>query len=270
MTKHLNISYSALRAWIDGRSQSISQGILERLEKFEKKIPALRQEAEVRFAEIAEKEDRRKSRLAKPWAVARIRSFMHTWGMSQVEFALFAGVSYDSVTSWSRGRRRLVRRETAQHLTFAEKIATDRGFDKKKSGEKENPWVAIRHFANQGKTGQFLTEIPKNGLGTFIVQVVEKNPGDMRFGKKNETLTIVSLRKKGQVEVKLTLGQKEWTFAGEFRSLGGVRAIELQTSPDDPLFMNGRVGCITPAKNQLRLSLWAMKDLPIRMSAVAQ
>lgn len=267
LTSLLGISYSALRAWIDGRSKSISPSILARLKKFEGKIRSFRAKAEEKFSEVSLKEERRKSRLPKPWPVSRIRSFMHTWGMSQIEFAIFAGVSYDTVTSWSRGRRRLVRRDTAEHLMSAEKVATQRGFSKKSSDSKENPWSALRKFA-AAKVELKDKEIPKNCQGNFLVQVIEKTPGQFKAAKNAELVTISAGKKKKSVlEVKLNLGKQILKFEGRWIQLGGVKVIELSTDKDDKNFMNGTAGCITPSKNLLRISLWSAKDIPVRLTA---
>lgn len=266
VTEIIGISYSALRAWIDGRSKSISSKILSKLEEFERKIPGLRTKAEEKFKVLAEKEERRKSRLNKPWSVTRIRCFMHTWGMTQVEFAIFAGVSYDTVTSWSRGRRRLVRKETAERISFAEKVGLDRGFSKGTSNKKDSPWVLIREFFVQNAKGKVSPDLPEKLIGTFPLQVVEKDPKTYVLGKKSENIAISPKKKKDQVKVELKLGRKTREFSGTWRKLGGIKVLELNS--DDKNFMKGQAGCITPAKNVLKISLWGISDLPVRMTAV--
>ncbi len=266
LTEHLGISYSALRAWIDGRSKNISDKILSRLRKFENKIPNLRSKAEERFQGLAEREERRKSRLLKPWPVSRIRSFMHTWGMTQVEFALFACVSYDTVTSWSRGRRRLVRKETAEHIGIAEDAAKKRSFPKG-SEASENPWVSHRRFFNEKVSEKSLGEVPKLCHGTFGIQVVEKTPGKFRVAQKTEKLKIAAGKKRDEVKVTILLGKKTLKFDGTWQKLGGVKVIELVTDENNPLFFCGKAGCITPSRNLLRISLWSGSDLPVRLTA---
>jgi DNA-binding transcriptional regulator YiaG len=267
ITKLLGISYSALRAWIDGRSKNISSKIMSKLYKFEGKINQLRAKAEAKFKEAIEKDERRKSRLPKPWAVSRIRSFMHTWGMTQVELAIFAQVSYDTVTSWSRGRRRLVRKENSDHLSKAEKIAMARGFPKGSPESAENPWVGHRRFLSE-KGKEPSTAIPKNCQGSFLVQALEKKPGDFKIAKNAAKITINPGKKRDQLKVKIFLAKEHFEFLGIWRKLGGVKVIELQADPQDALFFNGKAGCITPGKNMLKVSLWATnKAIPLRLSA---
>lgn len=268
LTEMIGISYSALRAWIDGRSQSISAKILARLETFEEEIPALRGEAEERLKDVVERESRRKSRMNKPWPVSRIRSFMHTWGMTQVEFAIFAGVSYDTITSWSRGRRRLVRKETADHIAEAEKTGLERGFKKGTPSKKDNPWALIRAFG--ALHGSVRPAVPLNRtlLDTYACQVVEKSPRKMSMGKSSEKVVISAGGKKDRVHVEMKLAGETLKLNGIWRRLGGSKVIELLADDDDDRFFMGHAGCITPGKTTLKISLWAKTDLPVRFTAV--
>lgn len=268
LTALLGISYSALRAWIDGRSQTISPKTLSRLKKFESRIPAFREKAEVHFQELAEKDERKKSRLSKPWAVNRIRSFMHTWGMTQVELAIFAGVSYDTVTSWSRGRRRLVRRETATHMELAEKAALQRGFSKGSPDEKDNPWSKMRQFLDEKKVEKTETDIPKTLTGDYAFLALEEGSENFRLGKKTDSLIIEAGKKRDIRDVSIKIGAKTLDFTGHIRRLGGVRVLELESQKDDPLFFSSRAGCITPSKNALRVSLWSPGKVPVRFMAI--
>ncbi|HNV69459.1 MAG TPA: helix-turn-helix transcriptional regulator, partial [Candidatus Ozemobacteraceae bacterium] len=113
-------------------------------------------------------------RLPKPWPIARIRNLMDAWGMSQVDFAIFSGVSYDSVTSWCRGRRHLVSRVTSEHLEKAEKIATSRKF-KATDGK---PWAGFKNYMKNECPVKVDTDLElKSFDGTFKLEVVETAPG---------------------------------------------------------------------------------------------
>lgn len=264
------ISYSTFRAWIGGRTLKPSQKTLGQLKKFEKKIPALRQAALDKISARSEKESRRASRLAKPWPINRIRSFMHTWGMSQAEFALFCDVSYDSVTSWSRGRRRLVRRSTAEHVEAAEKACRSRGFPTVGAGVKKNPWADVKAFAQANRCLTKLGEIPKSLIGTFGVRASVSVPGKNHKGKPTEKIIIKKGQQRKGLEVKIALGQVKLNLTGRWQKLGGLEYLELQAPPEDPRFFQGRAGCITPGSNLLRVSLWSPKGLPVRLLAGAR
>ena len=268
MTEMMGISYSALRAWIDGRSRSISAKILSRLEEFESGIPALRAEAEEKLVDVVEREERRKSRMNKPWPVSRIRSFMHTWGMTQVEFAIFAGVSYDTITSWSRGRRRLVRKETADHIAEAEHVGLARGFKKGTATKKMNPWSLIREFCTENGEIRRAVVLPRNLLDAYSLVGLEKTPGEYSLGKPADSIVLSAGTRKDRVKVEVKIGRKIHKFDGIWRKLGGSKVIELMATEDDPRFFLGRAGCITPGKTMLKISLWAKSELPVRLTAV--
>ncbi len=204
-------------------------------------------------------------RLAKPWPVARIRAFMKLWGMSQIEMAIFSGVSYDSVTSWSRGRRRLVRSSIADHLDRAEASARDRGFPTKSSAA--NPWSGLRNFL-QKETGFASAGHKANETisGEYRLLAAETFPRQFRLAANGERVVIS--KGKDKVTVELTLGRKHFTFAGRRLVLGGTPVIALATEENDPQFFAGRAGAITIAQGLVRISLWPTKStLPIRLIA---
>lgn len=205
-------------------------------------------------------------RLAKPWPVSRIRSLMTAWGMSQVEFAIFSGVSYDSVTSWCRGRRRLVRRETAEHLEKAEKISSGRKFAK--SAEQGKTWKALKdycetYYLNPEPTGKEL----KSFDGTFPLMAVETTPLKVRKATQNEKV-IVKMTGKTAAKVTLFIGRQKVEFEGIAHQMGGAMALELVASAKEKKFLAGRAGCITFLQGMLRLSLWSTGSYPVRMVGV--
>ena len=207
--------------------------------------------------------------LEKPWPIARIRAFMKLWGMSQVEMAVFCDVSYDSVTSWSRGRRRLVRRAIADHLERAENSGKERGFVRAAAG-RGSPWMALRRLCQADGRSIGVSAPPTPLLGHFAIGAVETGPRQIRLATKQEELVIQKGKGKDDVVVKINLGKKEMSFEGQRRILGGVEAIALQTDPKDPQFFSGRVGCITIAQDLVRVALWPVKNLiPLRMVASA-
>lgn len=264
LAKFIGISYSAIRAWHAGRSKTISSTILTRLKKFEKQIPSLRKAALEKLAFKAQKESRKDLLLQKPWPIARIRSFMHTWGMSQAEFAIFCDVSYDSVTSWSRGRRKLVRRKTAEHITLAEEAAKKRGFPKIGPNTKVNPWEGLRDFfkKNLGKTK--IGEIPSKLLGTYKINAVETDPKKFRAGKISEKIVIKPLKGNKTFKVQIFLSDKKFDLVGKKVVMGGVDLVLLEACDEDPNFFGGKAGCLNFGKQCLRVSFWPTKKLPIR------
>jgi len=267
LTEMMGISHSALRAWLSGRSKTISATMLARLKKFEKKIPAARKIAIEKLALKALKESRKNIRLAKPWPVSKIRSFMHTWGMSQAEFAIFCDVSYDSVTSWSRGRRRLVRRETAEHIGKADAVAVARKFPKIGPNTKDSPWNGIREYFQKKFDKSNLKEIPLKWIGKYQIVAVETNPGKYRTAKESEKIVLKPGKKGGQFEVKLTINEKKITLTGQLKKLGGVDLIALFAPPETSEFFKDKAGCINPGKHLLRISIWSSSKLPIRLLA---
>lgn len=207
--------------------------------------------------------------LEKPWPIARIRAFMKLWGMSQVEMAVFCDVSYDSVTSWSRGRRRLVRRAIADHLERAETSGKERGFGRASAG-RGSPWMALRRLCQADGRSIGVSAPPTPLLGHFAIGAVETGPRQIRLATKQEELVIKKGKGKDDVIVEIKLGKKDMTFNGQRRILGGAEAIALQADPKDQQFFAGRVGCITIAQNLVRVALWPIKNLiPLRMVASA-
>lgn len=267
LARLIGISYSTFRAWIGGRTQDPSPRTLEQLKKFEKKIPALREAALQRQADHQEKEQRRASRLGKPWPVNRIRAFMHTWGMSQAEFAIFCGVSYDSVTSWSRGRRHLVRRQTAEHVERAEQAAHTRGFPLVGPNIKKNPWAGLKAFAVKNRCLSRLGEIPRGLLGTFAIRAAEQAPGRFLKGKPTDKITIKKGKQRQSLEIKIVCGKTALTLTGHWMKLGGIDYVALTAPADDPRFFQGMAGCLTPGQTLLRFSLWSARPLPLRLLA---
>ncbi|MBF0498498.1 MAG: hypothetical protein HQM09_00060 [Candidatus Riflebacteria bacterium] len=206
-------------------------------------------------------------RLEKPWPVSRIHSFMRIWGMTQVEMAVFCGVSYDSVTSWSRGRRRLVRRSIADHLEAAEESAREREFPRGSAGGRSNPWLALRKFCRKTmKLGSFKA-LPKETLGTFPLLAVETFPRVVRRADRQECLRIRKVKGKEAYVVELIIGKKTLELDAIKTHMGDSEVIALTTSEKDAPFFNGRAGCITIAQHLIRVSLWPTKSLPIRMIA---
>ncbi|MFZ2958436.1 MAG: hypothetical protein WA705_16235 [Candidatus Ozemobacteraceae bacterium] len=208
--------------------------------------------------------------IEKPWSVTRIHNFMRLWGMTQVEMAVFCGVSYDSVTSWSRGRRRLVRRVIADHLEAAEEAAHEREFPKGSSAVGgSSPWLTLRNFCRKSmKLGSFRA-LPKETVGTFPLLAVETFPRVVRRADRQECLRTKKIKGKDKdaFSVELIIGKKTYEFQGLRTSMGDCEVIALSTSEKDANFFNGRAGCITVAQNLVRISLWSPKNLPIRLIA---
>ncbi len=271
LARLIGISYSTLRAWIGGRTQAPSVRTSDNLRKFEKQIPQLRKAALAKLAARQEKESRRASRLGKPWPVNRIRSFMHTWGMTQSEFAIFCNVSYDSVTSWSRGRRRLVRKQTAAHIEAAEQAARKRGFPVVGPNVKKHPWSGLKAFSFKNRLMHRLGEIPKSLVGTYSIRAAEAAPGRFLKGKPTDRLVIKKGPHRQTLEVKVTFNKTTLNLTGTWQKLGGLDYLALTAHADDPRFFQGRAGCLTPGQTLLRLSLWSpQKNLPLRFLAAGK
>ena len=205
-------------------------------------------------------------RIEKPWPVPRIRTLMRWWGMSQVEFAVFSGVSYDSVTSWCRGRRRLVRRETSEHLERAEKIANSRKLPKVIESKWENPWLKLRTYC----TDHYLLDPQddkdlKSFNGTFPFLAVETQPEKFRRATQGEQLTVKMGGKKEPAKVSLHLGRQKLAFEGIPHQMGGAMVLELVAPDKDKRFLKGRAGCITYSQGMIRICLWAIGLLPLRV-----
>lgn len=208
--------------------------------------------------------------LAKPWPVERIRGFMSTWGMTQAEFAIFCGVSYDTVTSWSRGRRNLVRVDHAEHIASAEKAAAKRKLPARGGDETVAPWAGLRTFVRKHSPAKRAKNISDDIHGTYDVLGVEMNPDEIRLAETIETVEIgTSGNKQGKVPVTIIANELEITLEGRWRELGGAKLLELIAPEEDPCFFGGHAGCITPGKQSLRINLWpADKRIPMRLIAV--
>lgn len=271
LSRLLGISYSTFRAWIGGRTQAPSARTIEHLRNFEKRIPELRKVALAKIAARQEKESRRASRLGKPWPVNRIRSFMHTWGMTQAEFAIFCDVSYDSVTSWSRGRRRLVRKQIAEHVEAAELAARKRGFPTVGPNVKKNPWTALKTFAFTNRLMLHLGEIPDSLIGTFSIRAAEAAPRRFLKGKPTDRIIIRKSQHRQTLDIKVIFGKLTLNLTGTWQKLGGNDYLALTAPADDPRFFQGRAGCLTPGQTLLRLSLWSpLKSIPVRYLAAGR
>jgi len=207
------------------------------------------------------------SMLEKPWPVSRITGFMRLWGMSQIEMAVFCGVSYDSVTSWSRGRRRLVRRSIAEHLEQAEDLAHDRSFPKLPANGRESPWSRLRTFCVEKRNCPF-PPLEGHLSGTYPICVVETAPGTFRGGTASESVSLAK-GKGSALEIGITLGKSTLTLHGKRERMGGTEVIALFADPKDPQFFNGRAGCITTGQDMVRVTLWPAKNLPLRIAARA-
>ena len=208
--------------------------------------------------------------LASPWSVERIRSFMSTWGMTQAEFAIFCGVSYDTVTSWSRGRRNLVRVDHAEHIANAEKAAKKRKLPVRGGDETIAPWADLRTFVRRSLTMKRTKVIPADLNGSFKINGVEMSPEKIRLADPMEIVTIGKTKgKKSSVPVTIVANGLEISLEGQWRELGGARLLELLVPADDPHFFAGHAGCITPGKQNLRINLWPTDTkIPMRLIAV--
>lgn len=208
--------------------------------------------------------------LAKPWPVDRIRGFMSTWGMTQAEFAIFCGVSYDTVTSWSRGRRNLVRVDQADHIMSAEKTAAKRKLPMRDGTESVAPWADLRNFVRRYSPVKRCKNIPADMHGSFTVVGVEMSPDDIRLAESIENVEIGRAKsKKDDVPVTIIANNLEISLEGRWRELGGARLLELLAPPEDPHFFSGHAGCIIPGKQNMRINLWSTdKKIPMRLIAV--
>lgn len=211
--------------------------------------------------------------LAKPWPVERIRGFMSTWGMTQAEFAIFCGVSYDTVTSWSRGRRNLVRVDQAEHIMKAEKAAAKRKLPTRDGDESVAPWADLRNFVRRYSPVKRCKNISTDIYGSFAVVGVEMNPEEIRLGETIGIIETVEIGrgkgKKADIPVTIVANGLEISLEGRWRELGGARLLELLAPPEDPHFFGGHAGCITPGKQNLRINLWPTdKKIPMRLIAV--
>ncbi|HNW36353.1 MAG TPA: hypothetical protein PKM25_15545 [Candidatus Ozemobacteraceae bacterium] len=208
--------------------------------------------------------------LASPWSVERIRGFMSTWGMTQAEFAIFCGVSYDTVTSWSRGRRNLVRVDHAEHIANAEKVAKKRKLPVRGGDETVAPWAGLRTFVRRSLPMKRTKVISADLNGSFKIAGVEMNPQKIRLADPIETVMIgKSKGKKGGIPVTIIANGFEISLEGKWRELGGARLLELLAPVEDPSFFAGHAGCITPGKQNLRINLWPTDvKIPMRLIAV--
>ncbi|HEY9072162.1 MAG TPA: helix-turn-helix transcriptional regulator [Candidatus Ozemobacteraceae bacterium] len=208
--------------------------------------------------------------MEKPWPVERIRGFMSLWGMTQAEFAIFCGVSYDTVTSWSRGRRNLVRVDHAGHIECAEKAARKRKLTVPAAGEPAAPWAPLRTFVRRHSPIRQAGAIPANLCGTFQIVGVEMHPAALRLSDPIETVTIGKGKGRSEtVPVTIIANGLEITLEGRWRELGGARLLELIAPADEPCFFGGHAGCITPGKQNLRINLWpADARIPMRLIAI--
>jgi len=208
--------------------------------------------------------------MPKPWPVERIRGFMSLWGMTQAEFAIFCGVSYDTVTSWSRGRRNLVRVDHAGHIEAAEKAARKRKLTIPAEGAPAAPWAPLRAFVRRHSPIRQAGTIPANLCGTFPVAGVEMHPAALRLADPIESVTIGKAKGKSEaIPVTIIANGLEITLEGRWRELGGARLLELIAPVDEPCFFGGHAGCITPGKQILRINLWpADARIPMRLIAL--
>ncbi len=207
--------------------------------------------------------------LAKPWPVERIRGFMSTWGMTQAEFALFCGVSYDTVTSWSRGRRNLVRVDHAEHIANAEKAAAKRRLRIHGGDESVAPWAGLRTYVRRHSPVKRFKNIPSDIHGSYAILGVEMSPDEIRLADPIEKIEIGATREKqADVSVTIVMNSLEMTLEGRWRELGGAKLLELIAPEEDPCFFGGHAGCITPGKQNLRINLWPTdKRIPMRIIA---
>ncbi|MBF0544910.1 MAG: hypothetical protein HQM08_10775 [Candidatus Riflebacteria bacterium] len=209
------------------------------------------------------------SRLEKPWSITRIRNFMRLWGMTQVEMAIFCGVSYDSVTSWSRGRRRLVRRSIAEHLETAEKLALEKHFPKSPANSRNNSWLQLRKFCHNELKIKSFPALAQILAGEYPIKAIETKPRDFRKATKAEKIEISKTKAKDTIAVKLTIGKKTVELSGKRLKLGGNDVIGLFAEEGNDYFFNGKAGCISIAQNAIRVSLWPAKELPLRLLGAA-
>jgi len=207
--------------------------------------------------------------LAKPWPVERIRGFMSTWGMTQAEFAIFCGVSYDTVTSWSRGRRNLVRVDHAEHISSAEKAATKRNLPARGGDEPVAPWASLRTYVRKHSPAKRFKKIHEDIQGVFGILGVEMNPDEIRLADPIEKIEIGKpVGKQANIPVTIIANALEITLDGRWRELGGAKLLELAAPAEDPHFFGGHAGCITPGKQILRINLWPTdKRIPMRLIA---
>lgn len=234
------------------------------------KKPGMQESAEKSRIVTRQKRVIEGSWMPKPWPVERIRGFMSLWGMTQAEFAIFCGVSYDTVTSWSRGRRNLVRVDHAGHIEAAEKAARKRKLTASGGGETAAPWAPLRTFVRRHSPIRQAGIIPANLCGTFPVAGVEMHPAALRLADPIESVTIGKAKGRSEaVPVTIIANGLEITLEGRWRELGGARLLELIAPVDEPCFFGGHAGCITPGKQNLRINLWpADARIPMRLIAL--
>ncbi|MBF0408826.1 MAG: hypothetical protein HQM10_15875 [Candidatus Riflebacteria bacterium] len=209
-----------------------------------------------------------KAWLEEPWPVSRIRNFMNLWGMTQFEMAIFCDVSYDSVTSWSRGRRNLVRKSIVDHLEKAEKCALSKSFNSEYETKKNDSWFELRRFSNNEIKAPF-PALDGEMTGVFPIRALQESSGEFRKTARNEKVTISLAKTSGQFDVKLNISGKTLEFTGKLMVIAGIKVIALLSDMKSPEFFSGRAGCISIAQNAIRISLWPAKQLPLKIIAAA-
>ena len=165
------------------------QDVQDRLQAKKKQLTALakemlqkRQEKETRQQESAARTLRRES-----ISPDILREVLTMWGTSQVETACVAGVSYDTVTSWCNGRRRIFRLEHLDLIDRLRKIAKKRRFSAVDTVFFAGHFPLMRFI--QSKKKQVLG-FSKEPTGTFPIVALETSRGKFRLGKETDSICL--------------------------------------------------------------------------------
>ncbi|MBF0410379.1 MAG: hypothetical protein HQM10_23735 [Candidatus Riflebacteria bacterium] len=261
LAKLIGLPYSTVRNWISGKARIQNSKSFALLQKFEKKIKKLRADAEVEFEKRANEEIHRKILLKEAWPVERIRELISRMALTQPEFAVFAGVSYDTVVSWCQGRRNLRRKDMSAYFEKIEEIIEKKGYPAENVASSLN---SSGMQINDPTPAARLEEIPDNGVGEFLVHTVESVPGKIKLAKKNNTIVIKSDKKIGY-KITIEIGTKSYNFNGIKVLQRDRKMIEI-VSPESK-YPFGKVGCIGLFKKSIVVNFWPTSDLPYRIVA---
>lgn len=262
----IGISKIKVYGWTRNKLSRFEAADLKHLDAFKKKIPALRKTA------ISQRENRelrqglKRQTTDQPMKVKRITEIVDRWGWSIVEFAIFSGTSYDTVSSWRGGRRALRFVDKIKLLESAEAVAKKRGF------KKTSDCNAIVEFV-QGKFGpRYLTKIPSMFKGSFDILGKENLPGVFAKGEAGDRLEIRQGSGKPQkTAVFISLGKKKLEFHGLWQKLrvGGkdFPVLELHDLRKTSQPIQEQAGCIVFRPRHATITLWSQGAIPIRLLA---
>ncbi|MBF0544644.1 MAG: hypothetical protein HQM08_09430 [Candidatus Riflebacteria bacterium] len=262
LSQLIGIPYSTIRNWVCEKAKIENSKSFPKLEEFEKRISKLRKTAEEVLRKKNEAEKNKKVLLKESWSILRIRKFIKRMGLTQPEFAVFAGVSYDTVVSWCQGRRKLRRKDMATYFERMEKILEEKGFSEISDDVAMNSEAESRFTAEPGMLGK-IADVPDNGSGKYKVLSIEKIPGVSQKLRDMDSIE-VSPDKKNYI-ISLSLGSKSYEFKGSWVTQRDRKMIEILS--DNSKYPFGKVGCIGLFKKCVVVNFWPTTNLPYRIIA---